>query len=47
MIRPIYNALKVNHLNEAIKIFNKYKNFYHPIAAKTIAKDLNIKIENL
>ena len=31
MILPIYRELKINHKDEAIRIFNKYRNFYHPI----------------
>ena len=47
MIRPIYSALKIKHLDVAIKIFAKYKNFYHPLAAKAIARDLDIKEEKI
>ncbi len=45
MIKPIYSALKVNHKDIAINIFNKYKNFYHPIAAASIAKELGVTYE--
>ena len=44
-IRPIYRALfKDTYGKEmAIKTFNEVRNQYHPIAAKMVAKDLQLQ----
>lgn len=41
-VRPLYRALMESHKSLAVDTFLAHKNFYHPIAAKMLSKDLNL-----
>lgn len=42
-IRPVYKELvKQGRQDLAKELYEKYKNFYHTLAAKMVAKDIGI-----
>jgi hypothetical protein len=47
MIGPVYTALNIVNHDLAVKYFQEYFNFYHPIARNKIAGIINSKFGNV